>query len=97
MGRMGFTAVERVVPPATTEQPTARGAAGMGLTAPLFWGENQHLPEKVQQECKTSPFLHHFAGVGVSRNKARAPAHRAPDADGGPRELRQLFQPTAAN
>lgn len=63
---MDFIADERVVSSVTTKQPMALGAAGIRLTATPFWGETQHVPEKVQQECKVFPLLHHFAGVGVS-------------------------------
>lgn len=60
MGRMDFIADERVVPPVTTKQPMAQYAAGMGLTAMLFWGKNQHVPEKVRQECKNISFFAPF-------------------------------------
>lgn len=63
---MDFIADERVVPSVTTTQPMAQRAVGMRSTAPPFWGENQPVTEKVQQECKVFPFLHHFVGVGVS-------------------------------
>lgn len=66
MGRMDFIADERVVPPVTTKQPMAQYAAGMGLTAMLFWGKNQHVPEKVRQDCKIFHFLRHFVGIGIS-------------------------------
>lgn len=63
---MDFIADERVVPPVATRQPVAQCTAGMGLTATLFWGENQHVPDKVQQEREIFPFSNHFVGVGVS-------------------------------
>lgn len=53
-------------PPVTSKQTTAQCIAGMGLREAHFWGEGQHVPEKVQLEYKIFPFSHYFIGAGVS-------------------------------
>lgn len=45
---MEFIADEKMVTSVTIKQPIAQHAVGLGLTAVLFWGENQHGLEKVQ-------------------------------------------------
>lgn len=47
----------------------------MGLREAHFWGEGQHVPEKVQLEYKIFPFSHYFIGAGVSWNEVMDGSH----------------------